>query len=272
HLPILGKETYILISPPRFKCFDCPGKPITTQTPSWYTQRSPNTTVYENYIIMQLVNSTVSDVAHRENLGEDAIQGIIDRHISKKIDWNKVKSIPIVGLDEISLKKGHKDFVTIVTANIDGEITLLGVLEGNKRDTVKKFLLSIPSRLRKTVRVVCSDLHEGFINAAKEVFKSAKVTADRFHVAKLYRNCLEKLRKQEMKRLREELSEEEYKGLKGIMWILRKNPSKLENDELIKLEQLFKYSPELKTAYELSNGLTDIFNEKISKRRAKNKI
>ena len=49
---------------------------------------------------------------------------------------------------------------------------------------------------------------------------------DRFHVAKLYRKGLDTLRKQELKRLKEELSEEQYSELKGAMWVLRKKKEK----------------------------------------------
>ena len=63
-------------------------------------------------------------------------------------------------------------------------------------------------------------MYDGFINAAKEVF-GTKITIviDRFHVAKNDRGAIETLRKKEMRRLKKELSEEEYKKLKNIMWI-----------------------------------------------------
>lgn len=58
---------------------------------------------------------------------------------------------------------------------------------------------------------MCSDLYEGYINAAKEVFgANVIIVVDRFHSAKLYRNGLNELRKKE-------LSKEEYKKLKGAM-------------------------------------------------------
>lgn len=57
---------------------------------------------------------------------------------------------------------------------------LLAVLEDRKKDTVKAFFSSIPNRLRKTVRVVCSDLYDGFMNAAHEVFgQQVQIVADR---------------------------------------------------------------------------------------------
>ena len=116
-------------------------------------------------------------------------------------------------------------------------------------------------------------MYDGFINAAKEVFgKRVRIVADRFHVAKLYRNCLDSLRKIEMKRLKKELPEEKYKALTGIMWILRKAPKNFTEEEKATLKLLFGYSPLLELAYNFRNHLTDIFEEDISKEKAKRKI
>jgi len=138
---------------------------------------------------------------------------------------------------------------------------------------VKEFLSSIPSDLAKTVKNVCSDMYDGFINAAKEVF-GAKITViiDRFHVAKNYRGAIETLRKKELKRLKKELSEKEYKKLKNIMWILRKNETKHSDEEKETLNLFFKYSPIMKKAYQFRNKLSDIFNQFISQKQAKRKI
>jgi transposase len=46
---------------------------------------------------------------------------------------------------------------------------------------------------------VCTDLYDGFINAVEQVLPQAKIVADRFHIAKLYRAAIDALRKIEMK-------------------------------------------------------------------------
>src|SRR5262249_60747119 len=92
------------------------------------------------------------------------------------------------------------------------------VLEDRKKETIAAFLKSIPEDLRATVEEVCTDLYEGFINAAEEVLPRAKVVGDRFHVAKLYRASLDDLRKKEMKELKRILDKQEYAGLKGVLW------------------------------------------------------
>ena len=271
HLSILGKPTYILIKPKRYRCPYCQNHPTTTQQLAWYDPRSPHTKAYETHVLLNLVNSTVSDVSIKEGLGYEAVMGIIDRQVSQEVDWNEFQELEIVGLDEIALKKGHKDYVTVVTARLaDGTKRVLAVLKDRQKATVKAFFLSIPKHLRKTIRVVCTDLYEGYVNAAKEVLgRKVRLVADRFHVAKLYRKGLEAMRKKELKRLKEELPPETYKELKGVMWMLRKKPSELESEELETLKKLFKWAPRLGAAYVLCYTLTGIFEQPLTKEEAR---
>jgi transposase len=273
HLPIFKFKTYIIIKPKRYLCCNHSARLTTTQKCPWYRRKSKTTQGYENHILLSLINSTLQDVSHKEDIGYAIIETIIDKNIASEIEWAGVNHLNKMGIDEIALKKGHKDFVTIVSAYIEGQLRIIATLEDRKKQTLKDFFLSIPKRLRRTVSIICSDLYTGFINAAKEVFgKKIKVVADRFHVAKLYRKGLESLRKKEMKRLIKELSDTRYKTLKNIMWLLRYPPSELTSDQKRILKRLFNYSPQLKEAYALINQLTDIYNAPISQGTAKRRM
>ena len=273
HLPIFGRKTYIVLCPPRYQCLDCAGKPTTTQQFSWHEARSSHTKAYDEFVLLSLVNSTVEDVSIKEDVGYEAIMGILDRYISTEVNWKEIQRLGVIGIDEIALKKGHKDFVTIVTMRVGNETRILAVLKDRKKETVKAFFSRIPTRIRKTVRAVCSDMYDGFINAAKEVFgDKVKIIIDRFHVAKLYRKGLDTLRKAERQRLRNTLVKEEYAKLKNVMWILRKDKDQLTDEEVETLQLLFIHSPLLDLAYKLSKELTDIFNEHMQRSRAKRKI
>ena len=273
HLSIFGRKTYIVICPPRYQCLDCEGKPTTTQHFSWHEPRSSHTKAYDESLLLLLVNSTVEDVSIKEDVGYESIMGIIDRYILTEVNWKDILRLDVIGIDEISLKKGHKDFVTIVTMRVGNEIRILAVLKDRKKETVKTFFSRIPTRLRKTVRVVCSDMYDGFINAAKEIFSDkVKSIIDRFHVAKLYRKGVDTLRKAEMKRLKDTLVKEEYAKLRNVMWIVRKDKDHLVDEEVEILQLLFIHSPLLELSYKLSKELTDIFNEDMQRGRAKRKI
>jgi len=273
HLPILCRETYLIVKLPRFQCVDCYGKPTTTKPVAWHERNSPNTRTEEKHILLGLMGGTVEDVSLREGIGYEAVMGIVRRHIQTEVNWKLIKKLGRIGLDEISLKKGHKDFVTIVSAYIDGCVQLLAVLEGRLKKTVKDFLETIPDDLKKTVKSVCCDMYDGFINAAKEVFGSLpRIVVDRFHVAKLYRKGLDTLRIIDMKRLKEELTFEPYAQLKGAMWVLRSLQKDLDAEDKALLKLLFGYSPNLETAYKLQNDLTKIFDTKTSRSGGKRRI
>ena len=146
-------------------------------------------------------------------------------------------------------------------------------MEDRRKATVKAFFSSIPKGLRKTVPVVCRDLYEGYIHAAREVFgRKVRVTADRFHVAKWYRKGLDHLRQKEMKRLKAELPKDQYKELNGVMWALRKHPNHATPEELDVLKKLFKLTPLLGTAYLFCYTLTHIFEQPITKAEARSKL
>jgi transposase len=127
HLSILGKKTFIRIHPVRYQCQSCSGRPTTTQKLSWYNPRSSYTKSYEDSILLLVINSTVHDVCLKEQVGYESIMGMIDRHIQSEIDWNTVPRLDIIGVDEISLKKGHKDFVAIITGRVNKKTFILGV-------------------------------------------------------------------------------------------------------------------------------------------------
>jgi len=225
-------------------------------------------------VLLNLVNSTVVDVSIKEGLGYEAVQGIINRRVSEKVNWNEFKELGDIGIDEIARRKGHQDFISLVTTRLaTGVLRVLGVLEGRDKATVKKFFLSIPKDLRKTIRVACSDMYEGYINAIKEVLgKDVQVVVDRFHVAKLYRKGLDELRKKELKRLKKELPEADYKEFKGVMWLLRRNPAELKPEEVAVVSGLFKHTPLLGLAYVFCYTLTSIFELPLTKAEAKQRL
>jgi transposase len=183
-----------------------------------------------------------------------------------------------LGLDEIALKKGHGDFVVIVTARlVDGRVAgrVLAVLANREKATVKAFLETIPVSLRQTIDTVCSDMptalpavYDGYIQAACEVLSGTCIVVDRFHVARAYRNAADVVRKQELDRLKHALPTAEYKQLKGSLWAFRKNADDLQPDEQTVLVRLFAHSPNLQAAYTLREALTAIFEQPLSKTEA----
>jgi transposase len=277
HLPILGRRTYIRLQPKRYECDSCGGK-STTQSLDWYESKSAHTKAYDRHLMLQLVNSTVEDVSRKEDVGYGAVEGAIARCIQAQVNWDEFDELATIGIDEIALTKGRDNFVAIITTQqADGHVALLAVLPDRKKETVRQFLETIPKRLWPTLKTACTDMWDGYVNAVEEFAEahpevSVQVVIDRFHVAKNYRDCVDKVRQRECRRLKKELSPEEYAEIKGVMWILRKNNQDLTPDERKTLHRLFAHSPELKLAYTFREELTAIFEMQLTKEQAKRRL
>jgi len=270
HLPICERKVTLYLHTKRYRCLYCEGQPTTTERSDWYDAQADCTTAFAAALLRALVNSTLQDVADKHQVSYGCVRGLLARYVRGEVDWSAFKELRQSGLDEIALLKGHNDFVIIVsTRDEQGEPKLLAVLEGRKKETVVAFLATIPEALRATVEEVCTDLYEGFINAAQAVLPQARVVGDRFHVAKLYRAALDELRKSELKELRGVLSRQECKGLKGVLWALRRKRADLTAEEQQVLELLFECSPALRKAYALREKLTALFDAKQTKEEAK---
>src|SRR5215213_9805730 len=129
HLPILGRPVYLRIRPKRFRCPFCDDHPTTTQQLEWYDQGALHTKAYERHLIVQMVNSTLTDVSEKEDVSYDALLGLLDRWIATTIDWDSLPPFATLGIDEIALLKGHRDFVAVISAqSADGELHVLAVL------------------------------------------------------------------------------------------------------------------------------------------------
>lgn len=269
HLPILEKRVFIELRPQRYRCLNCAGHPTTTQQCEWYEPRAPHTKAFDQSLLRELIHSTLSDVARKQAVSYDAVLGALRRGVATAVNWNECTALPVLGRDEIALRKGHRDFVVIVTLRRDdGTLALLGVLADRKKETVVAFLRSLPPTLRTSVARVGTDMYEGFTNAVKEELPQAQVVVDRLHVAKAYRACADQLRKSELRELKQDLSADEYKLLKGTMWPFRRNAADLDTEQAEAVDLLLECAPELRQAYDLREDLSAIFDTEQSKEAA----
>ena len=269
HLPILGRKVYLKIRPRRTQCLECDNEPTTTERYPWRVPGKSYTTAYRDHVLKCLINSTVEDVCLKEGLGEKHVESMLSQSFFGEARLDHISHIGTLGLDEIALKKGHQDFVVIVSSRYEENTRLIEVLPNRKKSTVLAFLKKIPDELQTTIEDVATDMYEGYLNAAKEALgENMEIVIDRFHVAQAYRKGADTLRKKEQKRLKNELDESDYKELKGLLWAFRKNPDVLNDNENTVLEKAFSYSQDLKKAYELRNELTDIFDQSCTKQKA----
>jgi len=279
HLPILDQRVFIHVKWPRFKCPYCDNNPTTSFRPPWLSGNGQQTIPYEDYCLKWLINSTIKDVADKLKTTEEIIEGILSRRVDTSINWEFISPTKI-GLDEIALKKGHKQYLTIISdISISHHVKILGVIKGRKKDDIFPFLNSIPNDKLLCLESITIDMSASYFPALKEVIDDIDVfnrivTIDRFHVAKLLGDKVDKERKKVVKQLKKqyENNEDELDKIKQTMWPFRHHKKDLSVEEQIRLNNLFEMSPLLKECYDLRESLFNIFELKLPKEKAEEKI
>lgn len=137
----------------------------------WVSRNSNTSKGLDDYILRSVVNSTIKDVATKEGISYRTIQTILNRRVSTEVTWYHYTDLNVVGIDEIALRKGHNDYVTIISSKSRSDkLTVVVVLKDRNQAEVKSFFESLPRPLKETVKHVCCDMHDGYVYAAIDVF------------------------------------------------------------------------------------------------------
>jgi transposase len=167
------------------------------------------------------------------------------------------KPIKSLGIDELSLKKRHRQFVAVFVDHTNERV--LEVVEGRDKDLIVKYLRDNNNGLFAELEEVTTDMWDGYVNAAKEVFgQSFRVTIDRFHVVKNFQEQLNNARRE----IQRELDNEQAKELKGTRWLWTTNPENLTKEQQQQLEVLKEHFPRLKQLVEQRESLRAIFEDR----------
>ena len=91
HLPIFDTPVYLRIKPVRYSCKDCDNSPTTTEQYDWCDRNATTSKGLEEYIMRQLINSTIEDVSKKSKISSKTVQTILDRQVDLKVDWDTNK-------------------------------------------------------------------------------------------------------------------------------------------------------------------------------------
>jgi len=169
-------------------------------------------------------------------------------------------------LDEISLHRGHGNFILVISAPELGLV--LDVLEDRSKENLLKWLEERGPKWCAAVQVACSDMWDAYQEAAEQKLPKARRVVDRFHVMKNLNEALTKTRRA----IQKEADEATQELLKGCRWLLVKNRENLTEEQQQKLSSMLEVSPELKSCYELKESFRDLFNENLNYQAAEERL
>jgi transposase len=252
-LPIGGKPVDIQFKVPRVLCFACG---LVRQVKLGFADpKKSYTRAFERYVLELSRHMTIKDVANHLQVGWDLVKDIQARSLKRRFGTPKLGKLKKIAIDEIAIAKGHR-YVTVVLNLRSGAVVFVG--DGKGVDALEPFWKRL-KRSHAKVKAVATDMSPAYIAAVRNNLSGAIHVFDHFHVIKLFNDKLSALRRQ----LYHDLSGPAQTLLKGIRWLLLKNPENLDpkKSEEERLQEALRLNQPLATAYYMKEDLRQIWSQ-----------
>ena len=260
HLDIWGKRTFLHFYSRRFMCEQCE-QPF-TESLSFIEKFRRHTAAFERHIYERCKASCRKKVAMKEKLSQATVKEILNRFARRIPERSGCLLTRVLGIDEISLKKRHKQFVLVISDISSRRI--LAVLPDRRKDTLENWFDELTEEQRRAIKFVSIDMWAPYAQAARAKLPKAQLTVDRFHVMKQLNERLGQMRR----KIQRALPEEKKDMLKGMRWILVKNREELSAEEESRLTEMLVDHPELRELYLLKEEFRCIFEKVRSRDKA----
>jgi transposase len=257
-LDLWGQPSFLIFQPYFHRCSRCGHRqehfaPFKRKK-VMYTYR------FEEYVLRMLIGSNEEEVAQRLGISAETVALIVENQLQDDKTIAPERMIKHVGMDELSLKKRHKLYVTLMTDLTDPESPkVLGVARGRDTAAAQKCLSLLTPEQRAAVETHRVDMGlYGPVCAA--LLPNSRLVVDRFHVAKQFNDVVDDLRKKNTRKYKAGLSKSQQERFRSLMWEFSRDPKDLKPEEREALDRLFAELPVLKDVYDVRVRFKEIFD------------
>jgi transposase len=164
---------------------------------------------------------------------------------------DKSKAV-ILGIDEISRKKGHV-YHTQIYDLVNKK--LLASFPGRDFESLAAFFVSWGEENLKNIKGICFDMWDPYLKAVKMYCPQAILVFDKFHIVRHLLEAVNRVRKEEAARLKKTNPD----ILKGTRYLWLKNPWNLTDNQKDTLGYLEKLNLKINRAYLLKEHFRDFW-------------
>jgi len=193
-LDLWGQPSFLLFQPCFHRCSRCGHRQ--EHLAPFKRKKVRYTYRFEEYVLRMLIGSNEEELASRLGLSAETVALIVENQLKddKRIDPARV--IEHVGLDELSLKKRHRLYVTVLTDLTDPESPkVLAVARGRDTAAALECLGKLTPAQRAAVQTHRVDMGKVYGAVCQEQLPNSRLVVDRFHVAQQFNEVVDDLRK-----------------------------------------------------------------------------
>jgi transposase len=233
-------------------CRRCGG--VKTERLEFLLENALHTRRFACYIGRRCRSSTIQDVAAEENLDWQTVKRLEKRYMAEQLERAGTPGPKVIGLDEVSIRKGHT--YRIVVSDLERQRPIWFGGHDRSEASLDEFYRFLGEKKAKKLRLVVMDMWKAFRNSTARNAPQAAILFDKFHVMRHLGEALDKVRKSEYARL----SGRDRRYIKGQKYALLSHPENLTGSPRKNLKLLLAANQRLNTAYLLKESFGQLWD------------
>jgi transposase len=198
--------------------------------------------------------STIRDVARELHLDWHTVKALDKQYMEAQLERAGTPAPKAIGIDEISIRKGHT-YRIVVSDLIRGRPIWFGGVDRSEA-SMQQFYDWLGEKKAHGLRLAVMDMWKPFRKAAEERAPQAAILFDKFHVMRHLNEALDQVRKSEYARL----SGADRRYIKGQKYTLLSHRENLDLDGRQALKTLLAANRRLNTAYLLKESFGQLWS------------
>jgi transposase len=232
-VPMWAIAVFFVYAPRRCACPRCG---IKVELLPWANGKSRMCTTFAWFLSNWAKSLSWTETALRFGVSWQTVYRAVETSVTWGLANRDLKGIRAIGVDEFAWKKGHKYLVFVY--QIDHHMKrLLWIGHSRKKEAFEAFFNWFGEARSHRLAFIASDMWRAFVTVIAARAPNAVHVLDRFHVAKLLGEAVDKVRREEAHALRKK---GKPPALHKARWLFLRNKKNLKGEQRGRLRELVK--------------------------------
>ncbi len=233
YLPVWSFKVYFSYAPRRVKC---PAHGVKVEALPWGYGKERMTFSYQIYLSRWAKRLSWKETADIFETSWDTVFRAVKFVVDYGLAHRNLDGVTEIGVDEISVFKGHK-YLTLVYQLNAGKRRLLWSGSERKAKTLLQFFREFGKERSGKLQYVCSDMWAAYLKVIAKKAPQALNILDRFHIMRKFNVAIDEIRRGEVKQFKTNGQEN---VLERKRWLLLKRPENLSEKQTARMSELLK--------------------------------
>lgn len=220
----------------------------------WISNNPFYTKRFSFYVGRKCRSMTIRDVSRELKLDWHTVKALEKEYMQEQLRRNPVSAPRLIGIDEISLKKGHT--YRIIVSDLERNRPIWFGGKDRSEESLDMFYNWLGANKINTIGLAVMDMWKAFEKSTKKNIPNAAILYDKFHVMRHLGESLDKIRKMEYYRL----TGNDRSYIKGQKYTLLSNSENLTLNGRKSLKKLLKVNKRINTAYLLKESFGQLWS------------